>query len=247
MLLGLSSALGFGLADLFGAVSTRRLGVPQTILIIQALSATVLSLLLLTPVVGSLSPNFGVRLAIAAGGILGIVSYFSFFRALQLGPVAIVSPVFACYATVTVTLSLALNGERLSALAVVGIASTIGGVALASARGGSSERSARGGGIPFALLAMIAWGVASYLLGRAAQQTGWFYPLYGARLAELAGALVVAVVLAARGALGAVPTGRSVLIASPRGWRTMSGSPPSSAAARSAWCRSPRPSRRASR
>src|ERR1700736_4736601 len=102
MLLGLGSALGFGLADLFGAVSTRRIGVPLTVLIIQALSAAVLSLLLLTPLAGSLSPLFGVRLAIAAGGFLGIVSYFSFFRALKLGPVAIVSPVFASYAVVTV-------------------------------------------------------------------------------------------------------------------------------------------------
>ncbi len=223
MLLGLGSALGFGLADLFGAVSTRRLGVPQTVLIIQALSAAVLSLLLLTPVVGSLSSSLSVRLTIAAAGILGIVSYFSFFRALMLGPVAIVSPVFASYAAVTVILSVALNGERLSALAVAGIASTTAGVALASARGGASERSARGGGIPFALLAMVAWGVASYLLGRAAQQTGWFFPLYGARLAELAGALVVAIVLGARGALGPLPSGRSVLIACASGMADNAG------------------------
>jgi drug/metabolite transporter (DMT)-like permease len=213
MLLGLGSALGFGLADLFGAVSTRRIGVPLTVLIIQALSAAVLSLLLLTPLTGSLTPLVGVRLAIVAGGFLGIVSYFSFFRALMLGPVAIVSPVFASYAVVTVVLSVALNGERLSALALAGIASTLAGVALASARGGPGERSASGGGIPFALIAMVAWGVASYLLGRAAQQTGWFFPLYGARLAELTGALLVAIVLGARGALGSVPGGRSVLIA----------------------------------
>lgn len=219
MLLGLGSALGFGLADLFGAVSTRRLGVPQTILIIQALSAAVLSLVLLTPAAGTLSPNFGVRLAIVSGGILGTVSYFSFFRALNLGPVAIVSPVFASYAALTVVLSVIFNGERLSTLAGIGIALTIGGVALASARGGDplpeapGRREVRGNGIPFALLAMVAWGVASYLLGRAAQQTGWFFPLYGARLAELVGATAVAIALAARGAFGSVPGRRSVLIA----------------------------------
>jgi drug/metabolite transporter (DMT)-like permease len=223
MLLGLGSALGFGLADLFGAVSSRRVGVPQTILIIQALGAAVLTLVLLTPAAGSLSPNFGVRLAIVAGGTLGIGSYFSFFRALKLGPVAIVSPVFASYGAITVILSVVFNGERLSALALVGIALTIGGVALASARGGEGERAARGGGIPFALMAMVAWGVASYLLGRAAQQTGWFFPLYGARLAELVGAVAVAIFLGARGAFGPRPGRRSVLIACASGMADNAG------------------------
>ena len=223
MFLGLGSALGFGLADIFGALSTRRLGVPQTILIIQALSAAVLTLVLLTPLAGSLSPSLGIRLAIVVGGTLGIVSYFCFFRALMLGPVAIVSPVFASYAAVTVILSIVLNRERLSTLAALGIVLTISGVALASARGGESERAARGRGIPFALLAMLAWGVASYLLGRAAQQTGWFFPLYGARLAELVGAVGVAVFLAVRGALGPRPAGRAVLLACASGMADNAG------------------------
>lgn len=213
MLLGLLSAAGFGCADLFGAVSSRRLGVAQTMLIIQTLSAVILSLLLLTPAPGSLSSGTGVRLEILAGGILGIASYFSFLRALQLGPVAIVSPVFASYATLTVILSILLNGERLTALAGTGIVLTLGGVALASARADEPERSARGGGVPFALMAMVAWGVASYLLGRAGQQTGWFFPLYGARLVQLTGAVVIATILGARGAFGPMPARRSILIA----------------------------------
>ncbi|HYM97641.1 MAG TPA: DMT family transporter [Candidatus Sulfotelmatobacter sp.] len=222
MLLGLGSALGFGLADLFGAVSTRRLGVPQTLLIIQVLSVATLSLVLLTPAAGSLSPSFGVRIAIVAGGTLGIASYFSFFRALELGPVAIVSPVFASYAALTVIFSIVFNGERLSALAALGIALTIAGVALASARG-EARRGTRGGGIPFALLAMMAWGVASYLLGRAAQQTGWFFPLYGARLAELVGAVGVAIFLGVRGVFGPPPGGRSILLACASGMADNAG------------------------
>lgn len=215
MLLGLSSALGFGFADLFGAVSTRRLGVPQTILIIQAVSAAILSLVLLTPAAGTLSPNPDVRLEIVAAGALGTVSFFSFYRALRLGPVSIVSPVFASYAALTVILSVAFNGERLSALTDVAIALTIGGVVLASAAGGGERQrlGRQAQGVPFALVATLAWGVASFLLGRAGQQTGWFFPVYGARLVQFAGTIGVAAVLAAKGALGPVPGRRSVLIA----------------------------------
>jgi drug/metabolite transporter (DMT)-like permease len=226
MLLGLGSALGFGFADLFGAVSAKRIGVPVTIFIIQSVNVVILSLLALTPIAGPVPASWSIRLAIAMSGVLGTVSYFSFFRALQLGPVAIVSPVFASYAAVTVILSVVFNGERLSALAAVGIAATLVGVVLASAGSGEEPLSGapsptlphKGGrkrpdGIPFALIATVAWGVASYLLGQTAQQAGWFFPLYGARLAEFAGVVGVLLLLRARGTTFLFPAGTSILIA----------------------------------
>jgi drug/metabolite transporter (DMT)-like permease len=210
---GLTSALGFGIADLFGAVSTRRLGVPWTVLIIQALNTVLLSLLLLTPIPGSLSASPGVIATIVAAGLLGSVSYFSFFRALQLGPVAIVSPVFASYAALTVVLAIVLGGERVSALAGAAIAAIIVGVILASARGTSSNEPLSWGGIPFALVATLAWGVASYLFGRSAQEAGWFLPLWGLRVVEFAAALGVVAFLRTTGRLPMVPLGKSVLLA----------------------------------
>ena len=58
----------------------------MTLLIIQSVNVVTLSLLLLTPYAGSLSASWGDRLAITLAGALGTVSYFSFLRALQLGP-----------------------------------------------------------------------------------------------------------------------------------------------------------------
>src|SRR5438876_1269803 len=211
MLFGLGAAFGFGMADLFGAISTRRVGVPMTLFVIQLVDVVLLALLLLTPLPGTLSANGAARVAILAAGILGTVSFFSFYRALQLGPVAVVSPVFATYAAIAVLLSVLLHGERLSVMASTGVALTIAGVALASARDAADAAGVRSwGGIPFALVATFAWGVASYLVGRYAQQTGWFVPVFGQRLVEFVLVGGVVLVLRARGGTLVAPRGRKV-------------------------------------
>lgn len=215
MLIGLASALGFGFADLFGATSARKIGVLMTLVIIQSFNVVVLSLLLLTPVVGPVAATWPVGLAIALSGVLGTVSYFSFVRALQLGPVSIVTPVFASYAALTVVLSVVLDGERFSALTGAGIASTIVGVVLASLKRNDQPVSvALRSGIPFALTAAVAWGVASYLLGHSSQQVGWFLPQYGTRVVEFVGVIAILLGFRARGGTLKVPGGKSFVIAS---------------------------------
>jgi transporter family protein len=213
MLYGLGSALGYGFGDLCGAISTRRVGVPVTLFVIQLVDACLLALLMLTPLPGALSASGAAWAAIVAAGVLGTASYLSFFRALQLGPVAVVSPVFASSAAVSVLLAVLFNGERLSVMASSGIALTIAGVALASAQGdnpgGEGPRS--WGGIPYALVATGAWGVASYLLGRYSQQTGWYLPTFGSRVVEFVIMGIVLLVLASRNVPLPFPRGKTIV------------------------------------
>jgi drug/metabolite transporter (DMT)-like permease len=215
MLFGLGSAIGFGFADLLGAISSRRIGVTTTLFVIQVTDVLAMAALLLTPLPGdgALEAGGGARAAIAVGGVLGTVSYFSFYRALQLGPIAVVSPVFAAYAAVAVILSVVLHGERPSALASAGVVLTVVGVVLASARG-DGQRRGRGpwGGIPWALLAMVAWGIASYVIGLYAQETGWYLPVFGTRVVEFAGVGAAILFLQLRGVALATPQGTSVAI-----------------------------------
>jgi drug/metabolite transporter (DMT)-like permease len=213
MLYGLGSALGYGFGDLCGAISTRRIGVPMTLFVIQLIDTVLLSLLMLTPLPGELSAGGAAWAAIVAAGILGTLSYLSFFRALQLGPVAVVSPVFASSAAVSVLLAVLFNGERLSAMASAGVVLTIAGVALASAQGeghrGEGPRS--WGGIPYALVATVSWGVAGYLLGRYSQETGWYLPTFGSRVVEFLMMGIVLLVLASRRVPLPVPRGRTIV------------------------------------
>ncbi len=215
MFFGLGSAIGFGFADLLGAISSRRIGVTTTLFVIQTVDLLAMTALLLTPLPGegALAASGAARLAIAAGGVLGAVSYFSFYRALQSGPVAVVSPVFASYAAVAVILSVLLHGERLSAAASAGVALTIAGVVLASARGAPDDsRPGSLGGVPLALVATLSWGVASYLIGRYAQETGWFLPVFGSRAVEFAAAGAAVLVLHPRGARLPALRGASTVI-----------------------------------
>lgn len=223
MLYGFGSAIGFGLADLFGAISTRRTGVLVTLLVIQSANLVVLSALLLTPIPGSLEASGEAWTAILVSGILGTFSFFCFYRALQLGPIAIVSPVFASYAAIAVILSVLLIGEHLSALATGGLVSTLSGVMLASGGRGEGEAGERRawGGIPWAVAAAIAWGVSSYLIGRYAQEAGWFLPVYGSRLVEFAGVGSVVLALRASGRKVAVPRGADAAIPTASGLADM--------------------------
>jgi drug/metabolite transporter (DMT)-like permease len=223
MLYGFGSAIGFGLADLFGAISTRRTGVLVTLLVIQSVNLLVLSALLLTPIPGSLEASGEAWAAILVSGVLGTFSFFCFYRALQLGPIAIVSPVFASYAAITVILSVLLIGEHLSTLATAGLVSTLTGVMLASGGRGKGEAGERRpwGGIPWAVAAAIAWGVSSYLIGRYAQETGWFLPVYGSRLVEFAVVGSTVLVLRAWGREVAVPRGADAAIPTASGLADM--------------------------
>ena len=200
MLYGLGAALGFGIADLFGAIGVRRIGVTVTVFVIQLVDVVVLSLLLLTPLHGPLDADASAGIAIVVTGLLGTVSFFSFYRALQLGPVGVVSPVFASYAAIAVLLSVVLIDERPSPLGAVGLVATIVGVVLATFGTTAGNGGQGRGGIRFALVATVAWGVATFLIGRYAQETGWFLPVYGSRLVEFGavGAVLVALRLLGR-------------------------------------------------
>lgn len=206
MLYGLAAALGFGLADTCAAISTRRIGVLATLFVIQLVDVLGLSVLLVTPLPGSIQTERAASVAIVVTGAFGTLAFFCFYRALQLGPVAIVSPVFASSAAIPVILSVVLIGERLSRLAGAGAALTLSGVVLASVTRGQGENRRVRGGIPYALAACVAWGVASFLIGRTSQEVGWFLPVYGSRAVQF---VVVTAVVAWRRVDGTLPRMRA--------------------------------------
>lgn len=196
MILALAAALCWGLADFMGAVSTRRVGLLLTMCTGQVVTLAVLG------IVAARMGSGGVHLpradlaALVLSGILGAASYAGFYRALQLGPVSLVSPVFSAYAVITVLLAVLLGQETVAPAAAAGIVLTVGGVVLASASGQPGQdqpgqdrpcqRAGRRTGIWFALAAMVCWGVTTYILGRSAEHLGWFVPVAASRVVTFA-------------------------------------------------------------
>jgi len=223
VIFALAAALSWGLADFMGAVSTRRVGLLLTMCAGQVVTLAVLGIVG-ARMSGTVHLRWADLAALVLSGILGAAAYAGFYRALQLGPVSLVSPIFSAYAVITVLLAVALGQETIAAAAAAGIVITIGGVVLASASGqaGQGQPAAPGRGHPgqgrsgqghpsqsipgqpasrrtgiwLALAAMVCWGVTTYILGRSAERLGWFVPVAASRVVTFAILLAVTAVAA---------------------------------------------------
>jgi drug/metabolite transporter (DMT)-like permease len=186
LLFGLTAALGWGLADFFGAVVGRRIGSLATVLIAQGFSALFVTVVVLGGGhdVSVLAPYAGL---VVLNGTVSAAAYASHYRALELGPVAVVSPVGACYALVGVAMSMAILGERPGAVALTGGVITVLGVMLTS----TDLRALRAGthgmppGLPWALFSALTFGIGGFLLAYFAKELGWEVGLWASRIAQL--------------------------------------------------------------
>lgn len=121
--------------------------------------------------------------------VLGVLSiavlanYFVFIKALEIGPVSIVSSVVAAYAAIVVALAVLVLGERLNFGQGLGAAIAIAGVFLAS----SDLRTLTTGfligrGVMFAFIALVGFGITTFTGGVLAQSYGWLLPAFAVRL-----------------------------------------------------------------
>jgi uncharacterized membrane protein len=187
MFFGLGAAFAWGSADFGVALIARRIGSFTTLVLAQLAGIVFFSILVATPA-ASLPRLHPGLLLLPVIGISGALSYLAFYRALELGPIALVSPIAAGYAAIVIALSLAFLREHVAALALAGAATTIAGVVLASTdlrKLPTEERRARGG-LFFAVLAMVGFGVGAFLIGVFARDTGWFGTIYLSRLGSAA-------------------------------------------------------------
>ena len=187
MIFGLTAALGWGLADFFGALAGRRIGSIGAVMSGQLLSAVFMTVVLVATGT-SLMPLGPDVWLVVLNGAAAAFAYLTHYKALELGPVAVVSPIGAGYAVVGVALAIVILGERPSGLALIGAAIAVAGVALVS----TDLRKLRDGienhlpGLPWAIAAAIGFGVAGFLLGWISDRAGWVAGLWGSRVAQIA-------------------------------------------------------------
>ncbi|CAN5117906.1 DMT family transporter [soil metagenome] len=171
LLLGVGAAVGWGIADYAGGLASRRIPALWTSIGMQLIGTTLYAVALL--VLGrwpTVEPDL-LPWAVALG-TLGALSLLLLYRALALGPIAVVSPVVAAYTTVTVILIVTFLGERLTLGEAGAIALTFAGVVLASTdlRGIRSLARRRLPGVPVAFVAMLGFGVWGALMTAATRE-----------------------------------------------------------------------------
>jgi len=219
VIFGLGAAFGWGLADLFAALSGRRIGSWATVTVAQVVSAVLVGglLLLVGPDLGGLGSVAG---WLVPSAVVASVAYVALYRALELGPIAVVSPVLAAYAVIPVLLAVALLGETLGEPQLAGVVVTISGAILTS----TDLRALRAGshsmppGLPWAIVSTVLFGAAAFVFAWAAQRAGWLPAMWLSRTTSAAALLLVVAAIRGRGGrtlppgLPALAIGLAVLV-----------------------------------
>jgi drug/metabolite transporter (DMT)-like permease len=198
--LGLIAAFCWGSTDVSAAIAGRRLGSLRVVAVVQLASLAVILVLCL--VRGSWFPTRPEDILVSiAIGLIASGAYLSFFTALRIGPLSVVSPVVAAYGGLTVVLAVLIRGETLTTLQAVGAGLATLGVILTGlvSEGGWRSTTVAGKGVGFAIVALVCFAILTIGLAAPIRSAGWLPVLLTARLANaVAVGMVLVVVFAFR-------------------------------------------------
>ena len=192
--LGVTVALLWGSADMLAALAAHRLRTFKTTFVSQSIG---LLTLLAFGTIAYLHWHLHLTLtALALSALIGTftglcaaLGYFAFYRALEIGPIAIVSPITATSSTFTLVLSVLILQERLTLGRMGFVSIVILGLVLASTSLVELRMLLRkpgvslwGQGVRWAIVATLAFGAMDFGIGASASITGWFPPVLWTRI-----------------------------------------------------------------
>ncbi|HTH71983.1 MAG TPA: EamA family transporter [Candidatus Pristimantibacillus sp.] len=174
VLFGVVTAVGYGLADFWGARASKKIGPITALLAIDVLMlATYLPLYFLLPDAGRPLTSSGVGFAVLGSVLLNTASIL-FFKGLALGPVSIVSPLSAAYPLVSAVLAVGVFGARLSPLQLAAIVVIVISVMIANGLFSPKTGGRRlGRGPLLATISAVFYGASFSCLAQASQRIGW--------------------------------------------------------------------------
>jgi drug/metabolite transporter (DMT)-like permease len=195
--LGLTVALLWGTADTLAIRAVRRVGTFRATMLSQA--AGLLMLFAVgTLVFGSWQVHFTVSTTVASAliglftGLFAALGYFALYRALEIGPVALVSPLTATSPAFTLLFAVLILQEHVSVGRLGVVSMILSGIVLASTslvevrvllrKPGSSLWSR---GVGWALVATFSLGAMDFGIGASASLSGWFLPVVWMRVFSL--------------------------------------------------------------
>lgn len=176
---GLAAALCWGLADYSATIASRAIGSSRVVLGFHLIATALLAVVVLaTGALGGLSAVDLLQLVWI--GALGALSYRAFYKALEIGPISIVSPIVSAYAAVSVVLAVIVLGESLGPAQIAAVTVVMLGVMLASAdlRQIHAIERRQALGLVLALGAVIAIGAVVFANAYYTIELGWLVPIF---------------------------------------------------------------------
>jgi drug/metabolite transporter (DMT)-like permease len=145
MIYGLIAAAGWGVSSVAAAQAARRMGTLAALLISQVTGTVALTAVLAVMRPHLLSLPSATMWGLAGAGFFSLVGWLTYYRALEHGPVGIVSGAAATYGGVTALLALLVLGEPLGKYVGVGDALAVVGVAAAAMQAPGIRKRVRAG------------------------------------------------------------------------------------------------------
>jgi drug/metabolite transporter (DMT)-like permease len=195
---GTLAAVAWGVADVLVTYVSRRGGFFRTLLLSQTFGVALLLVvaLALDDLPG---PSTVQLLALVALGPVAVAAYAGFYRALELGPIAIVSPIASANGAIVVLLAVLVLGESLTSTQALGCFLVLGFIVLAAREASAEPAAPSGNGIRLALIASIAFGGYLFGLATMSDDLGWLVPILIARSTTVLIVSAVALTLPPRG------------------------------------------------
>lgn len=164
ILFALVAAVGFGVGEMWSAIPARKLSSTQLVFFELAISFFVYQIIAVLWL-GSY-PYINTQIILSAGlaGLFLTIALFSFFRAIAVGKVGLVTPVINADALVVVVVGYLFFNEVFVFSSYVAIGGIIMGIFLLSANFNSLRNfSFRESGLGWALVSMVSFGVVTIL------------------------------------------------------------------------------------
>jgi drug/metabolite transporter (DMT)-like permease len=177
IILGLTGAVCWGLADFAARFASRRVGAYRTLFFMQFFGFVALSAYLkwMGEFARSVAPGWQPWVLAVCAGLLNMIASLALYYSFQVGVMTVVAPVSSAYPALTVALAVT-SGERIQPLRSAGLAVTILGVILAATsfapdvthpviEPGSQRRAHLTKGVGWAMVAAAGFGLLFWLLG----------------------------------------------------------------------------------
>ena len=194
--LALLSSLMWGTGDFLGGLASRRLPALAVYGLSQAIGFVVM--LVIATLAGAWGAPLGYWPWAILAAVLGLVGMLSFYRALAIGPMGIVSPLAAVSVLVPVAFALLVRGEQPNGMQILGMILAFGGILLASGPELTGAESARP--ILLGLLAALMFG-GMYIAFEQGSEVSPVMTMTGMRLTSVA--IFIPILIVARGFGGA--------------------------------------------
>jgi drug/metabolite transporter (DMT)-like permease len=204
VLLGLTAAAFWGVADFAARFSSRRVGAYRTLLYMQFVGFLLMTIFLELGggITRGVAPGWRPWALAACAGVLNTISSLSLYYSFQIGAISVAAPISSSYPALTVALALA-SGERVQPLRAAGLAVTLVGVVLAAitfstktdeSGAAKSSQAHLAKGVGWAIVSAIGFGVLFWFLGfHVVPLTGSQFSVWMIRLSTFLTLLVVAI------------------------------------------------------